>query len=270
MSECNKYVFLHNQKLKPSEDFKDSYLLNGVSLYEVVRIISGKALFLCEHYNRLRKSAEKMNLVISQNYHQIKKNIQLLVDKNDCQDGNMKLVFNFKGNTNSFYAYFVKHSYPNEKQYKNGVRTLIHQAERPIPTAKVYNHNLRSKANELIAEAEIFEVILLNKLGNVTEGSRSNLFFIKDSSLYTAPDNEVLHGIVRSKVLKISKELEIPVIKKSISYHQLSNFDAAFLTGTSPMILPINRINSLSFDVKHPLLQQIVDAYQNILNENLV
>lgn len=269
MSECFRYLYLHNNKLKASESFKDSYLLKGTSLYEVVRIISGKAVFLCEHYSRLTKSAKKVGLEIMFNFNQVQECIKTLVEKNDFKEGNIKLVFNFDGKDKNFYAYFVKHFYPTASQYKNGVRTLIHQAERPTPTAKVYNHKLRSKTNNLIAEADIFEVILLNKLSNITEGSRSNLFFIKDNSLYTSPDNEVLNGIVRSKVLKIAEKLGIQMHYRSIAYEEIPQYEAAFLTGTSPMVLPINRINSISFSVEHPLLFDIFEEYNKMVHENL-
>ncbi|NOU60878.1 aminotransferase class IV [Marinifilum caeruleilacunae] len=269
MSECFQYLFLHNDKLKASESFKDSYLLNGTSLYEVVRVINGKAIFLSEHYSRLTKSAQKIGVKITHDFSQLVKCIEILVEKNDCKDGNIKLVFSFKDKERNFYAYFVRHSYPTAFQYENGVRTIIHQAERPTPTAKVYNHKLRSKTNNLIAEAEIFEVILLNKLGNVTEGSRSNLFFIRNNELYTSPDHEVLNGIVRGKVIQIAKELSIPIHFKSIPYEELPLYDAVFLTGTSPMILPVKRINSLSFTADHQLLSAIMDAYCKLVNENL-
>lgn len=269
MSECFRYLYLHNDKLKATENFKDSYLVHGTSLYEVVRIVSGKAIFLCEHYSRLTKSAKKVGVEVMYNFNQLQECIKILVEKNDCETGNIKLVFNFRTKEKNFYAYFVRHSYPTKNQYQNGVRTLIHQAERPTPTAKVYNHKLRSKTNNLIEEADIFEVILLNKLGNVTEGSRSNLFFIKNNALYTSPNNEVLNGIVRGKVLKIAESLNIPIYFKSISYEELPQYEAAFLTGTSPMILPIRRINSLSFSANHQMLADILKAYGKVVEENL-
>ena len=269
MSECYRYLFLKNENLKSCDDFKDHVLLQGISLYEVIRIISGRAIFLEEHYKRLRHSAQKVNQNIWYSFEQIEECVRVLVDKNDTWNGNIKLVFNIQEQNQNFYAYFVKHQYPSDFQYKNGVRTLVHPAVRPIPTAKVYNHSLRSKTNNLIQEAEIFEVLLMNTLGNITEGSRSNLFFIKENKLYTAPDHEVLNGIVRSKVIEIAAELNITLEKTSIGYDDLPKFDAAFITGTSPMILPICRINSLSYSVSHPLLEEISNAYQLKVKERL-
>lgn len=269
MSECYQYIYLQNEKLKTSESFKDSYIQHGVSLYEVIRIISGKAIFLEEHYARLCNSAKEINVDIWYDFPKFKKSIQILTEKNDVQEGNIKLVFNIKEKEHNFFAYFVKHSYPDKNLYKNGVRTIIHQAERSTPTAKIYNHELRSKTNNLIQEAEIFEVILLDSLGNITEGSRSNLFFIKNDTLYTAPDNKVLHGVVRGKVIKIAEKLKISTSKQRIKLSELNEYEAAFLTGTSPMILPIKMINAINFSVSHPIISKILNEYKAMIKEDL-
>ncbi|MGQ1909651.1 aminotransferase class IV [Marinifilum sp. RC60d5] len=270
MSECYRYIYLQNENLKSSESFKDSYIRNGISLYEVIRIISGKAVFLEEHYARLCNSAKQINVNIWYDFPKFKNCIQILTEKNDVQEGNIKLVFNIKEKQKNFFAYFIKHSYPDNELYKNGIRTIIHQAERSTPTAKIYNHELRSRTNNLIQEAEIFEVILLDSLGNITEGSRSNLFFVKDNTLYTAPDDKVLHGIVRGKVITIAEKLHINICKEAIKFSELDKYESAFLTGTSPMILPIKTINAINFSVSHPILNRILSEYKTMIKENLL
>jgi len=265
MSECYRYLFFKNDKLKPSEEFNDSLVQDGISLYEVFRVMARKPVFLEDHFNRLCNSANHINQSIWYNFKDIRRFIHQLIEKNDISEGNIKLVFNIQEHHKNFYAYFVAHKYPNDLQYKNGIRTMIHSAERPTPKAKVYHHRLRSKTNDIIQKAEIYEVLLLNKAGNLTEGSRSNLFFIKNNELYTAPDHEVLNGIARSKVLEVAKKLNIPINKVSISYDDLPHYDAAFLTGTSPMVLPIQRINSLRYSVAHPLLSDILRSYQFLI-----
>lgn len=269
MSECFQYIFIKNNTTKPSKDFNDKILLRGIALYEVIRIVSGKPLFLEAHFERLTNSASQIKQNIWLNFDQIKKNIAKLIAVNNCQYGNIKLVFQIDGNNKTFLAYFIKHYYPNEEQYQNGVKTLIHPAERPIPNAKVYNHTLRSKTNDLIKDAEIFEVLLLNSMGNITEGSRSNLFFIKNNELHTALDADVLRGIIRGKVIEAAEALKIPIRKHSIQYDNLPNYDAAFLTGTSLLILPINRINSISYSSTHDIISRLSEVLQTKIKDYL-
>ncbi len=269
MSECYRYIFLKNEKLKPSKEFKDEFLLRGSALYEVIRIISGKPIFLEDHFHRLSNSAIQIKEHIWYTFKQIKDQIEKLIQINDVQTGNIKLIFHIDGTDKNFFAYFIQHHYPQTKQYLNGIRTIVHHAERPMPNAKVYNHSLRSKTNDIIREAEIFEVLLLNSAGNLTEGSRSNLFFIKNNELHTANDSEVLNGIVRSKILEIAEYLQIPIRKSFIKYDDLAKFDAAFLTGTSLMILPIKRINSISYSPSHEIIKSLSERFTEIVNDYL-
>lgn len=262
MSECSQYRYIHNSKFKNSSEFENEFFRIGLSLYEVIRVVESKPVFLEEHLIRLQKSSKKIGQFIWLNYQELIEKIRLVIRKNDVVEGNIKIVFNIHENNRNFYCYFVQHKYPEKNEYLEGVRTIIYNAERSNPNAKVYNHSLRTYTNTIIENPDIFEVILMDDLDNIREGSRSNLFFIKGNGLVTAPDDEVLNGIVRGKVIEICERMGIPVLKEKIAYNSLSYFDAAFLTGTSPQILPIKSMNMIPFDVNHHLLKLLLEAYR--------
>lgn len=265
MKECSQYKYIHNSKLKDTSEFKNEFFSKGLSLYEVIRVVDSKPVFLEEHLIRLENSAKQVGQYVWMKYDELIEKIMLVIRKNGVLEGNLKIVFNIDQNNRNFYCYLVHHNYPGTKDYSEGVRTVIYNAERRKPNAKVYNHELRTYTNSIIDSPDIFEVILMDNLGHITEGSRSNLFFIRGDKLVTAPDNEVLNGIVRGKVIEICEGMGIPVLKEEIAYKKLSEFDAAFLTGTSPQILPVRRMNTLSFDVNHPLLELLLEAYRKEL-----
>ena len=265
MSECSQYKYIHNSKLRDSSEFENDFFRIGLSLYEVIRVSESKPVFLEEHLIRLQKSANKVGQFVWLNYNELIEKIKLVISKNGVVEGNLKIVFNIHDNNRNFYSYFVHHKYPTENEYLEGVRTIVYNAERSNPNVKVYNHDLRTYTNTIIDNPDIFEVILMDDLDNIREGSRSNLFFIRGNELITAPDSEVLNGIVRGKVIEICKGMGIPVLKEKIAYSKLSDFSAAFLTGTSPQILPIKSINMMSFDVNHHLLKLLLEAYRKEL-----
>lgn len=265
MNECSQYKYLHNSKLKDTPKFKNEFFRDGLSLYEVIRVVNSKPVFLKEHLTRLERSANKVGQFVWLNYLELVEKIELVIGSNGVLEGNIKIVFNIHDNDRNFYCYFVHHKYPSKQEYKEGVSTIVYNAERPNPNAKVYDHKLRTYTNTVIESPDVFEVILLDNRGNITEGSRSNLFFIKDNMLVTAPDNQVLNGIVRSKVIEICERIGVPILKESIAYSSLSQYDSAFLTGTSPQILPIRNINALSFDVNHHLLKSLLKSYRDEL-----
>ena len=114
-------------------------------------------------------------------------------------------------------------------------------------------------------EEGVFESILVNKQGFITEGSKSNIFFIKDDELYTAPDSLVLSGITRQKIIAICKSFSINIIFEAVNFQNIKSFDAAFLCGTSPEVLPIRAIGFVGFQTKHSVLLKIQNAYKNMV-----
>ena len=262
MSECTQNKYLQNNKFLSISEFKDIDIHTGISVYEVLRVIDNKVIFETEHLLRLQNSAIIINEKLWLSNKEISNNISLLIETNNAKEGNIKIVFNRTNNERNFYCYFIKHIYPQIEEYENGISTIILKAERNNPNAKVYNHKLRSSTNTLINNDNIYEVLLENKNGILTEGSKSNLFFIKNNVVYTAEDSQVLHGIVREKVISICKELHIPLKLTTIMGNSISEYEAAFITGTSPQILAIRTIDTNIYEVKHPLLFKISEAYK--------
>ncbi|MFA8436412.1 MAG: aminotransferase class IV [Marinifilaceae bacterium] len=269
MSECYKYRYFKNNKLKLSEEFNDTEIQTGTSLYDVVRVMNGKALFLESHLQRLTTSAKLLKKELWVSTSEIKKKITQLSKINDVQEGNIKIVFNFFEKRRNFYCYFIPHKYPNTEQYQNGVKTILFQAVRETPNAKVINPWLRNTSNDIIKKARVYEIILLNRLGHITEGSRSNIFLIRNNTIYTAPLEDVLPGTVRQRVFDLCKKLSIPLVEKRIYFEDIPKYDAAFLTGTSPMLLPIRRINSLGLNVNHPLLLTLISEHHKMISTYL-
>ncbi len=178
------------------------------------------------------------------------------------RDSNLKIVFNYKSSGNNFLIYFIESVYPTQIQYQNGVKGILFFAERQNPESKVINHKLRSSiCNKLIAESA-YEAILINEDALVTEGSRTNIFFLKNDSLITAPDNMVLNGITRKKILEICTENKVKVKLECVKVSNLKDYDAIFMTGTSPIVLPFSSIGNDLFNVKFPLIESLREFYQ--------
>ena len=76
----------------------------------------------------------------------------------------------------------IPHAYPTSEDYKQGVPTLTYSAMRENPGVKYINTDLRTRTNRLIKQKQVYEVLLVDKEGYITEGSRSNVFFIRTMS----------------------------------------------------------------------------------------
>src|SRR5579864_2816502 len=91
------------------------------------------------------------------------------------------------------------------------------------------------------------EGIALDANGYVSEGSGENVFVVRHGVLQTAPlGNSVLPGITRDSVLRLARELGIPVVEAGIPREMLYIADEAFFTGTAAEITPIRSVDRIS------------------------
>jgi branched-chain amino acid aminotransferase len=118
-------------------------------------------------------------------------------------------------------------------------------------------------------EEKVYEVILVHPEGYITEGSRSNLFMIKNNEVYTPKVTDILPGITRKYILQVCKDLNLILNERRIFRDELFAMDALFITGTSPKVLPIRNIYYANFDVKHPVLRLIMKKFDELIENYL-
>lgn len=273
MGEAVFQYFIHNGELQKTSDFEKMYIDRYPSVYEVIRIIDGVPLFLEEHYKRFLHSAEILGCKLNLSFNEIKESINKMIKHNNVTCYNIKLVVNNLENPNqNSYYFFINSKYPEESMYKNGVETFLYRAERKNPNAKVIDKELRGTINQLLKDRNCFEAILVNQNEEITEGSRSNIFFIKGQKVLTALEKDVLQGITRQRIMSQCSRNGIEVEERIIPVKELSSFNAAFICGTSPKVLPISLIDNMKFSTTDKMLLKIMDIYnseiENYIRQN--
>lgn len=255
---------------------KDTKEIPDVSktIYEIFKIVAGKPVFITDHLYRLQQSLKKIKVNYLIDLENIRHQIEQLCQSNNIYFGNMELRLSILENNDIIsYLGFIKHHYPEPNLYLRGIDTKVVKIVRENPTLKIKNTTARQKANRYIAEHNLYEVLLENEENLITEGSRSNLFFIKNEVFFTAPDNTVLHGISRLNIIRILQNMGCSLIYKSLSKNELKDFQAAFICGTSPGILPIRKIDNVIFDVNNKKLRMLILEFNkwvsNYLNSPL-
>lgn len=261
MNECAGKKFVLNGLLQPSDLFDNSLVYEGDSIYEVIRMAKGSPVFFHDHMERLLSSVRIQQRAMLAMPDIIRRDIINLSRTEKKKEINLKIVFNYNQDSENYLIYFIETIYPSAEQYNKGVKGILYFAERKDPESKVINHKLRSSIyHNLILEGG-YEALLVNEQECITEGSRSNIFFLKGDSLTTAPDNAVLNGITRKYILDICSENNIAVEFRCVPVSSVPDFDAVFMTGTSPMVLQFNSIGDVHFKVPSPLIEQLRRLY---------
>jgi branched-chain amino acid aminotransferase len=154
--------------------------------------------------------------------------------------------------------------------YKSGVQLVTYPYVRHNPGIKKWDDRFRVSVSQFIRNHGVYEAILLNNRKQITEGSRSNIFFINaQDQLVSAPENEILPGITRKYVLEICRNEHIEVVHRPIHLEELIHFKSCFISGTSPKVLPTWQLDGIAFEVNHPLLQMIMERFEDLIRQNL-
>ncbi len=232
--------------------------LDMPSVYEVVRVTGGRPVFLKEHYGRLEKSLAAMGRVPEFSCEELRECIAALVSESGVKDHNIKIEADVEGFSR---LYLSPTHYPEPELYETGIKTDLFRGERRSPNIKMIDRQLREATDEAIKAGGLYEVLLVDRNGQITEGSRSNVFFIKDGEVFTAPSEKVLLGVTRSKIIEIIRSFGIALHEEAVAAADIGNFDAAFISGTSPKVMPIASVGEASFDVNDPILRKIMEKY---------
>ena len=271
MNEYKNSKFILNNYLKDACELPSYFNQNAIIIYEVVRLIDKKILFLEDHIQRFFDSFKLLTMKPDITEKEISDQLYMLIHSNKFTNANLKFQVQIDKQTfaQDFISFFIPHAYPTKNQYDNGVKVSMLKASRTNPNAKVQNVSLREMSDQIIHNENVYEVILINNDGFVTEGSRSNLFMIKNDEVKTSQLADILPGITRKYIIQICRELKINCIESQISQDEMLSMDAMFITGTSPKVLPINSIYDNHFDVNNYYLRTIMKKFDERIHNFL-
>jgi len=230
-------------------------------IYEVLRVIDGKPIFLENHFKRMENSFKLIGQEAILIYEDVSKKIYDVIRNENKLEGNIKITYEVC--SKKLKIFFIEHSYPSNEMYENGVKTILYFGERENPNAKIVNENLREKINKEIKDNSAYEAILVDSNGYITEGSRSNIFMVNGNKLLTSPVKAVLPGITRGEIINLAKKIKIEVEEVEYKYLDVNKLDGVFISGTSPKVLPVKSINDTILDADNGVVRRLMLEYDN-------
>jgi branched-chain amino acid aminotransferase len=249
---------IYNGKLEEDNGYLGKY---DKKVYEVVRIKNSQAYFLNEHLERLAASLKSLNIEKTYNDEIIKNSIDNLIRVENIKDDNIWIEFYYNFNKESnIYIHKANMVYPDYKMYNEGVVLKTIKLSRENPHIKEYKIDYKNEVSKFITEIGCYEAVLWDGV-KVTEGSRSNLFFIKNEVIHSALSKDILIGVTYKNLIEMLKTLEIRFIEHDILLDEVNSYDSCFITGTSIEILPVSAFNQKVFDVNNPVLRKLMEKF---------
>ena len=278
-------VYLNGKFILKSEAFisvMDRGFLFGDGVYEVFPVYNGLILGLESHLKRLQKGLDAINIV---NPYDKKGWISII---------NKLISYHQENSKQAIYLQISRGCDDDRKHTHGKLEPTVYMQSSPfksqtkddllIGSDAITRDDTRwsqcdTKATSLLAnimfaqEAKnhgVEEVILIRD-GIVTECSSSNLFLVKDNSVYTHPKGPyILPGITREIAIDCAKYCDIEVKEVTFDKDSLMDADEVWISSSTREIVPINRIdNSLINNGKvGEIWSLIYDRYQAIKSIN--
>ena len=264
----------------------DSGFLLGDGVWEGIRLHKSKLVFISEHLDRLFNSARGISLNIPLSKDEIILEIEKVLLKNEMADDvHIRLIVS-RGdkitpyqnpNANVGPINFViipEYKKTNPKIYENGITIGRVSTIRPAENILSTHYNTLSKLNCILASIEANQLkydegIMNDPHGNISTCNSTNLFFIKNSQVWTSTGEFCLNGITRSKTIQVCHMNDIPCNEKNFTFEDIKDCEEAFVTGTFAGIIPVSKIekHELSSTNSNSLVNQIRASYNQYINQ---
>ncbi|SHF12992.1 branched-chain amino acid transaminase [Pedobacter caeni] len=263
----NTVLYLDGKFQKAANTTADIYgqsLHYGYAVFEGIRAYhthNGTRVFkIREHFERLKKSAELVNMPFPWDINNLIKQTYKLLELNNLKDAYIRPLVYAAPNMSLVAATDVSimicawewGAYLGNQQLK----VCISSYERPNPKstpieAKVSGNYVNSILATTEAKRKGFdEALLLDMNGNIAEAPGANIFIEKNGRLYTPPLGNILAGITRATVIELCRILDIELIEKHLTVNDLKHADSAFFCGTATEIAGIATIDEYQFPVR--------------------
>jgi branched-chain amino acid aminotransferase len=255
--------------------------LYGDGVFETVKIINNRILFLEDHYFRLMSSMRILRMEIPMNFtmEYFEEQIKLVVNTNNSSDVVRARITVYR-NPGGYYLpetntiSFLIHSLPlenkfysiNSREYEVDLYKDIYVSKQLLSTLKTTNKVINITASIYAKENDLQNCLLLNEDKNVVEAVQGNVFMLMDNKLITPPISEgCLNGIMRKQILALAKKMDkIEVVEEAISPFDLQKANELFITNVIKGIQPITKYRKKEY--KTAFSQKVL----NLLNDFIV
>jgi D-alanine transaminase len=243
-------------ELMPADQAKvpiwDRGFLFGDSVYEVLRLYSGRMWLEDAHFLRLRRSLGALEMP-AVDLDDLKDRVHRTIRASNVSEGTVyiQITRGVAPRTHAFPAppvpptqLIVVRPYddgPTAQMRDQGV-ALISLPDQRWGRCDVKSTNLLANvlANEAAHRAGAYEAVLISDDGLVSEATHSSVLWVRDNRLGGTPEGPaILPGTTRGHILKLAALEGIPFAPGRISLTELATASEILLVGTTIEVLPV-------------------------------
>ncbi|QLY81193.1 aminotransferase class IV [Clostridium intestinale] len=235
----------------------DEGIFFGKGVFETILILE-KPVMLQEHLKRLNTSLKKLSIDKEINYNEVVD----IIEKDNIKNRTLKITITPKNNIIYLRDIpYKKEDYDNG--FSLGISELIKDSNAFLTSIKstCYYENIHIRDEGL--KKGFNEMLLINSKGKISEGTLSNIFFIKEEKIFTPSLScGLLDGIMRQWVIN-----NYDVQEGEFTTQDLLLADEIFITNSLVGVMWINRVKDNKLFMGK-ITNNIIERYKTFLKEN--
>jgi len=245
--------------------YHDSSYRVGLGVFSTLLVREGAILFLEDHLQRLRYSCERL----WPDWDWLppaSDQLSSLVKTNLTADSFGRMRITVSASADGLMTVVTVDSY----QPRSGLASLKSVTGRVHSKGALIGLKSTSYGAYSVALFEAqqrggCEGLILNEHERVAEGATSNVFLVQGDVVLTPPPDEgLLPGIVRSKLLTLTSGAGVKVVERAIAASELSSADAVLLTSSLRGVQLVGDVDGNELNsADNPLAQQLVKLYED-------
>jgi branched-chain amino acid aminotransferase len=247
--------------------FDSGYIL-GDGVWEGLRLVGGGIPFLQAHIERIYEGAKAIFMDIGLAPQELVKRIFDCLDANKMVDGAHIRLMITRGIKSTPYqdprvtvspptvVIIPEYKQPKPDSMTRGLSLHTVNVRRGYPDVQDQKLNSHSKLNCITAciqaaNAGADEALMLDPHGFVATCNSTHFFIVRRGEVWTSTGQYCIPGITRANIIRLCRDLSIPVFEKPFSLYDVYGADEAFVTGTFAGTTPVRIIDGRP--VRHPL-----------------
>ena len=256
----------------------DQGFLLGDGVFDVVSAWQGTIFKLDEHLDRFFQSLQATRLTTALTRDEWRQAIIETVRRNELHDATIRFIVT-RGvakqvvtDPRDYDPTIIIWAAPyiflaDEEKRNSGIRLFISHLRSFTPDTLDPRYKCLDRLHFQLAKIEALEagyddVVWLSADGYVSEGPASNVFMVRQGTLYT-PGRQVLRGITRQTFLDLAQEAGIPAVEGDVTAFDLYSADEVFTCSTAGGALAVREVagRPLQGAVPGPLTQRLNRLY---------
>jgi branched-chain amino acid aminotransferase len=255
-------IYYIDGKFVPSTEafisVNDLALLRGYGVFDFLRTYNKTPFFLIDHLDRLRRSADLIDIKFPWSNSELQTIVQDTLKQNAHPESSIKILVtggeSIDGLTpigkSRLLVIVSPLAPPSSSIYESGVKLTTSRIPRLFPGAKSTNYIAGIRAISAAKKAGAVESLYIGRQNQVLECVTSNFFGFIGDRLVT-PKSDILPGITRKVILDLASDL-FAIDIRELNLDELKFLDEAFITSSTKEVLPVVQVDDLTIGTGFP------------------